>query len=1621
MFRWNRSLISRRRNSSLATKTGRGRTRFALLALEERAVPATLTVMNNNDSGPGSLRDILAEAASPTRPGPDTIVFDPSVIGTITLSSPLLVDSDVSIQGPGANVLAISGNNLVRVFDITDGAASSINVAMSGLTVRNGAATRGAGIAVGQNDLLSLNAMHITANVATNQGGGVDVQNGGGLNVLSSTFSNNSANLGGGISFTGAAIGNVSIRNSTISNNSAGQGGGIALDTFSGEMLVTNSTVLQNKATGGPGGGIVRLSGTGTVTLTSTIVWGNTTSAGTGSDMFTGGTVNYRYSLIGNTAGITTLINNGNNLTTGTNPFLGALGNNGGTMPTHPVLAGSPVIDKGLNPPTSLMAAQNGVTRTFGNADIGAFEYTVAGIPTVAGTFPDVTATGGSVYTFQLTFVDDVAINVNNLATGLDIYVNGPNGFTTWATFESVDINTYGSPRVATYSFTPPGGMWDGIDNGLYTIGIAKNAVYDNAANPVRQGDIGQFIVNTSPTVFVVTNDLDDGPGSLRNAVALANANVGVADTVVFDPVFFSVPRTITLTTGEIGVTDPVTIAGPGANFLAVSGNNASRIFAVSDSKAGAITVNISDMIITGGITAMPGGAMVIADEAVTLTNVTFTNNRSTGTGLNAGGGAIAITGAGMLAAFDCNFTGNKATGAGGDGGAIRAADGSSVTLTRCLVSGNSANGDGGAIYINGATTNASLVVVSSAIVSNSALNLVGNGGGVFFVGSVGSGGLVFRNSTISGNTAVANGGGIATSNLVGSMMLQNNTITDNSAGTTGKGGGVSQLGGSGQMVFQSTVISGNFNGPAPDVFTTGKASFTTSALGSATGINTMIDNGNNLPIGAALNLGVLTMNGGPTPSHLPGAGSLLIDRGSNPAGLSTDQRGVNRVDGVAADIGAVEAPSPGIPVASVSSLPNVLVAGGTVYEFTVTYKDETGISVGTLDNSDIRIVGPNGYNMLANLVGVDNNLDGSPRVATYSMVIPGGTWDGPDAGIYTVSLEPNQVADVTLNFAVGGLLGSFKVDLPNTYVVTNSNDSGPGSLRNAIAAANLTDSPDTITFSPGFFNVPRTIMLTTGQLAITRPVMVQGPGAGLVTVSGGLTSRIFSVDDGSAATSMAVSLSGMTLTNGRSSIEGGAIYLHSENLTLNGLVITGNSSATGSGGGIYVADKSAVLTIADSTLSNNTAGLGMSGGGLRVDGAATVNITRTVISGNVASLSGGGIYFNNGGSLTITDSTVSGNTAKVKDGGGIYFFGPITVGGFTIRNTTVSGNSGGGQGGGLAFASVAGTPIIQNATIVNNTAGSGNGGGIARTAGTNTINLVSTIVAQNTGINSPDMHFNAPTALTGTNNLVGVADVGNFTMSPMNLSGVFFAPLNPMIGSLAVNFGGTPTHALLPGSPAINNGSNPSSLLFDQRGPGFLRVAGGSADIGAFEVQTAPVITGVVINDGSKQRSMVTSISVPFNTLVNFAGGIAAAAFKLERMSGATPVGTVDFVADVQDLVSHTVVKLTFNGSQSEFGSLVDGLYRLTVTASAITDYSMQMLDGDGNGTAGDNFVSAPGSIHRLFGDADGNRLVDASDFNAFRLVYGTTGPSMFDFDNDNQVSAFDFAQFRLRYGRMV
>jgi hypothetical protein len=114
--------------------------------------------------------------------------------------------------------------------------------------------------------------------------------------------------------------------------------------------------------------------------------------------------------------------------------------------------------------------------------------------PTAVATTTNVTTAGGTLYSFTVRYDDDGLIAVSSLGSN-DLRVTGPGGFDVAAAFVSVNFNTNGTPRIATYSIVPPGGSWDFADNGTYTVVMQGNAVFDGLMNPVAAGNIGSFTV----------------------------------------------------------------------------------------------------------------------------------------------------------------------------------------------------------------------------------------------------------------------------------------------------------------------------------------------------------------------------------------------------------------------------------------------------------------------------------------------------------------------------------------------------------------------------------------------------------------------------------------------------------------------------------------------------------------------------------------------------------------------------------------------------------------------------------------------------------------------------------------------------------------------------------------------------------------------------------------------------------------------------------------------------------------------------------------------------------------------------------------------------------------------
>lgn len=181
------------------------------------------------------------------------------------------------------------------------------------------------------------------------------------------------------------------------------------------------------------------------------------------------------------------------------------------------------------------------------------------------------------------------------------------------------------------------------------------------------------------------------------------------------------------------------------------------------------------------------------------------------------------------------------------------------------------------------------------------------------------------------------------------------------------------------------------------------------------------------------------------------------------------------------------------------------------------------------------------------------------------------------------------------------------------------------------------------------------------------------------------------------------------------------------------------------------------------------------------------------------------------------------------------------------------------------------------------------------------------------------------------------------------------------------------------------------------------------------YRIVTPPPTVSVQVNDGNAQRSMLTSITATFSQPITFPPGVSSA-FQLQRTGPGGPVGSVMTVIGQ----SGNSVTLTFDDPTFAPGlakSLIDGNYSLRIVASKIQGPG-GLLDGDGNGVAGDDRVV---TFHRLFGDADGDRDVDIADFAAFRGAFNYTSNLSFDSDGDGDVDLNDFAQFRQRFGQSL
>jgi len=433
------------------------------------------------------------------------------------------------------------------------------------------------------------------------------------------------------------------------------------------------------------------------------------------------------------------------------------------------------------------------------------------------------------------------------------------------------------------------------------------------------------------------------------------------------------------------------------------------------------------------------------------------------------------------------------------------------------------------------------------------------------------------------------------------------------------------------------------------------------------------------------------------------------------------------------------------------------------------------------------------------------------------------------------------------------------------TFTVTNTKDSGQGSLREAIVSANASAGvPDTINF-----NVSGTITLGSVLPVITDTLTIDGSGRS-ITLSGGGAVQVLQLDSSTALT-----LKSLTIANGRStsalsaggvtvlapsappaggaalnvtgcvfsgnstagSFAAGAIMLNTGNasLTVTQSRFTGNSGQAANGSdptaGAVFSTSSGAITVTYSTFENNSG----SSGAIRQD-TGSLTVSGSTFAGNSASNSGGAVSASQAGS--IANSTFYGNSAAL-GGGALFFFGGFDVpGSLAVTHTTFSGNTSNAGNvaslNGAIFGVGTGKITLRNSVVANSTNGNCNGS-----------------VVDGGGNLSDDTSclFTAATSLVNT---------------------------LALLGPLQDNGGPTRTMAPLTGSPAIDQGVNQlaidAGLTTDQRGAGFPRIspAGGTVDRGAFEVQvdkTPPTCTasakpGVLSNPNHKLVDISTNVN---------------------------------------------------------------------------------------------------------------------------------------------------------------
>jgi CSLREA domain-containing protein len=771
---------------------------------------------------------------------------------------------------------------------------------------------------------------------------------------------------------------------------------------------------------------------------------------------------------------------------------------------------------------------------------------------------------------------------------------------------------------------------------------------------------------------YVVSSTANAGEGSLREAIDLANGTVGVADEIVFDETLFATPQAILLDSQLPTITDALSIVGPGAELLTLDGQNGNnrvpftgdgwQAVQVTDSSASTrIEVAISGLTFTN----FDRSVALSNAESLTLDSVAFMNTHGravSNTGAlvvreaffqNNRGGAIFNDG--DLQVFDSKFLGNRAA----LGGAIY--NSKVATITDSLFEANISTANGGAI--SSPDTNDQITITSSTFTAN----VAASAGGAAYLGN-GLDASIVVNSTFSGNKANT-GAAIAVER---GFTMRHSTVVDNRVMSSSRAG-IDALYTQTSIRIDHSIVAGtvyqfsNSLSPAADLRGYEPPVVTNSVIGYDN--QYLVDGENGNHVGSLLtpidpHLAPLAYNGGPTPTHAPMPGSILINAGAAdfvPASGATDQRGgpYQRVVG-RIDIGAVEAQGAVVAAAGDFNGDGRFDAA----DYTV-WRDSLGTSVAPLTAGD------------ATGDGVVDETDRQLWVSRYG-------------DRYVPRVVVNSLADD---------------DDGDIY-------NGRTTLREAINYTNVTLWADSITFDPslsgGVINVATAPYPHLGYYQIEGGLTIDASMVpeGITLDAGGRTTGLhINAYHVNTDNNFDVTLIGLTIRNGVGQFGGGGAVNSLMNgvLTLIDCELHDNISGSNGGyGGAIYAEGSVKLfdTIIDGATSSTTNSFA-GGSGSAIFAVGDVTLLRSHLL-NVSATAGGGaiaavairtglslLRLDFAPSVVLVDSSIT-NAA----GGGIVAPGTVS-----LTRSTVEGVSGIGI---VASGNPGLHPVVGNVELVD-------------------------------------------------------------------------------------------------------------------------------------------------------------------------------------------------------------------------------------------------------------------------------------------------------------------------------